>query len=96
MRELAQDVVTLSELIRNVIPIYDIANPHQKERIVRVIFSELFISRNTMEYKVKKGFEPFTDRISALDDPIAWLSELETKRECLKSRIRDLENKDYL
>ncbi|MCB9818440.1 hypothetical protein H6787_03065, partial [Candidatus Nomurabacteria bacterium] len=69
MKELMKDVVTLSELIKNTVPIYDFANPHEKEKIVRVIFSELFISQNTLEYKVKKGFEPFIDRISAICDP---------------------------
>ena len=69
MRELMKEVVTLSELIKNVVPIYDFASPHEKETIVRVIFSELFIAENTLDYKVKKGFEPFIDRISAICDP---------------------------
>ena len=69
MKELMKEVIQLSELLKNVVPIYDFAKPHEKEAIVRVIFSELFISQNTLEFKVKKGFEPFTDRISAICDP---------------------------
>jgi len=70
MADLMKDVVTLSELIKNVVPVYDYATPHEKETITRVIFSELFIAQDTLEYKVKKGFEPFTDRISAVCDEI--------------------------
>ncbi len=79
MADLMKDVVTLSELIKNVVPVYDFATPHEKETITRVIFSELFIAQDTLEYKVKKGFEPFEDRISTLCDPtenrtpISWM-----------------------
>ena len=69
MAELVKDIVTLSELIKNAIPIYDFANPHEKERIVRTIFSELCIAQDVAEYKVKKGFETFDNRKSALCDP---------------------------
>ena len=69
MREMVKDVVTLSELLKNVVPVYDFANPHEKEKIVKVIFSELYISQDVLKYKVKKGFETFDDRISAICDP---------------------------
>ena len=90
MRELMQDVFTLSELTKNAVRIYDSANPHEKETIVRAIFSELSISQNTLEYKVKRASEPFTDRISALDDPIAWLSEVYMNRDSIKSSTKEL------
>ena len=79
MRDLMKDVVTLSELLKNVVPVYDFANPHEKEKIVKVIFSELFIAQDTLIYKVKKGFETFDDRMSAICDPtenrtpISWM-----------------------
>ncbi len=69
MAELVKDIVTLSELIKNAIPIYDFANPHEKERIVRTIFSELYIAQDVARYKVKKGFETFDNRQSAICDP---------------------------
>lgn len=65
MRELMKEVVILSELIKNVIPVYEFANPHEKETIIRVIFSELYISQDTLKYKVKKGFESLDNRIGA-------------------------------
>lgn len=69
MAELMKEVVILSELIRNVVPVYDFAKPHEKERISRVIFSELFVAHDTLQYKLKKGFEPFSDHLSAICDP---------------------------
>ena len=74
MRELMKDVVTLSELLKNVVPVYDFANPHEKERIVKVIFSELFIAQDTLVYKVKKGFDAFDDRMSAICEEILTLA----------------------
>lgn len=69
MRELIKEVVTLSELIKNVVPVYDFATPREKEQIIKVIFSELFISHDTLQYKLKKGFETFDKRIDVLCGP---------------------------
>ena len=69
MRELVKEVITLSELIKNVVPVYDFATPQEKEQIIKVIFSELFISHDTLQYKVKKGFETFDNKIGVLCGP---------------------------
>lgn len=69
MRELIKEVTLLSELIKNVVPVYDFATPQEKEQIIKVIFSELYISHNTLKYKVKKGFKTFDKRISTLCGP---------------------------
>ena len=69
MAELMKEIVILSELIKNVVPVYDFAKPHEKENIARVIFSELYIAKDMLDYKVKKGFEPFADHLSAICDP---------------------------
>ena len=66
MREMIQEVVKLSELIKNVVPVYDFATPQEKEQIIKVIFSELYISQNVLQYKLKKGFETFDKRIDVL------------------------------
>ncbi len=86
MRELVKDIVTFSELIKNAVLIYDFANPHEKEKIVRVIFSELFISQNTLDYKVKKGFETFENRISAICDPTGNRTPVSSVRGTCPSR----------
>ena len=69
MHETIKEVQKLSELLRNVIPHYDFANPHEKEKIIRIIFSELYVSQNILEYKVKKGFECFENRFVASSGP---------------------------
>ena len=69
MHETMKDIYKLSELIKDVIPYYDFAKPHEKEKIVRIIFSELYVSQNTLKYKCKKGFECFENRFNAICDP---------------------------
>ncbi len=69
MHETMKDVLKLSELVKNVVPYYKFANPQEKEKIVRVIFSELSVSQNTLKYKCKKGFECFENRFLAICDP---------------------------
>ncbi len=69
MRDTMKDIEKLSELIKDVVPVYDFAKPHEKEKIIRVIFSELYVAQDMLEYKVKKGFEPFENRFVALCDP---------------------------
>ncbi len=69
MHETMKDVQKLSELVKNVAAYYQFAKPHEKEQIVRVIFSELSISQNTLQFKCKKGFECFENRFLAICDP---------------------------
>jgi site-specific DNA recombinase len=68
MHETMKDIQKLSELLKNVVPYYDFANTQEKEKIIRIIFSELSISQNTLNYKCKKGFECFENRFLALGD----------------------------
>lgn len=69
MHETMKDIQKLSELVKNVVPYYNFAKPQEKERIVRVIFSELYVAENTLKYKCKKGFECFENRFDAFCDP---------------------------
>jgi hypothetical protein len=69
MHETMKDIAKLSELIKDVVPYYGIAKPLRKEQIIRVIFSELYVSKDTLKYKLKKGFECFGNRFNAICDP---------------------------
>ncbi|MCX6739010.1 MAG: recombinase family protein [Candidatus Parcubacteria bacterium] len=69
MRETMKDVWKLSELVKDLIPQYDFAEPHEKEKIARVIFSELSLSQNTLKYKCKNGFQCLENRLNAVCDP---------------------------
>jgi len=64
-----KDIEKLSELIKDVVPVYNFAKPHEKEKIIRIIFSELYVSQDVLQYKVKKGFEAFEDRLVAICEP---------------------------
>lgn len=91
MRETIKDVEKLSELLKGAYPIYHLAKPAEKDRIIRIIFSELALSENTLEYKCKNGFQALASRFVASSGPNAWLSELVTQREYIRTSIRELE-----
>ncbi len=69
MSETVKDITQLSELLKRSVPYYDFAKPHKKELIARCIFSELLLSGDTLQHKVKKGFEAFENRFVANCDP---------------------------
>ena len=69
MHEVVKDVVKLSELLRNASAYWSFAKSAEREQIMRVIFSELSLSENTMQFKVKKGFAPFQSRLLVVGDP---------------------------
>ncbi len=68
MAETIKDIVKLSELLEDAAIIYDAAKPHEKEQIIRVIFSELTLTQNTLQYKCKKGFVALQSRFDASSD----------------------------
>ena len=69
MAETVKDSQKLSELLKNIGPIYELASPEEKNKIVRTIFSELSLTQNTFEYKAKKGFEALSSRFAPNCDP---------------------------
>jgi site-specific DNA recombinase len=68
MRETIKDVILLSELLKNAAVIYSEAEPQEKDKILRVIFSELTLTENTLDYKCKKGFAALQSRFVASCD----------------------------
>ncbi len=75
-QELAQSLLSVSELLKNVAVAYSNSKSHEKDGIVRTIFSELTLSENTFDYQCTKGFKPFSDRFVPGSDLTVWLSEL--------------------
>lgn|GEM_PF-5153306 len=69
MHETMKDVQKLSELIRNLLPIYNFANPQEKEQIIRILFSELHIEGGTLYYSAQIGVKCLEDRFQAVCDP---------------------------
>ncbi len=62
MRETINDVTRLSELLKYGLMYYSSANPQEKEQLIKVIFSELTLSGNTLNYKCKNGFQALARR----------------------------------
>lgn len=91
MHETVKDVMKLSELLKTVSLQYDFANWYEKEDIIKLIFSELTFSENTLKYKCKEGFKPLESRLVLLCDPTGWLSELPSLHDLIKKSIQELE-----
>ena len=86
MRETVQEVVKLSELLRNALPYYFQAKPEEKEEIIRVIFSELSLSENTLQYKCRKGFQTLSSRFLADCDLTGNRTRIYTVKGCRPNR----------
>jgi site-specific DNA recombinase len=76
MHEVIKDVIELSELLKTLCFCYENAISNEKEEITRKLFSELLLSENGLEYKVKTGLEALNTRFIPLGDPTGWISEL--------------------
>jgi site-specific DNA recombinase len=75
MHETIKEVFTLSELLKTVSLQYDFADSYEKEDIIKLLFSELSVSKNVLQYKCKEGLKAFENRLVLLGDPTGWLSE---------------------
>ena len=69
MAETTKDVRIISELVKSRRIIYDSANPGEKDRIIRSLFSELTLIENTLQYKCKNGLAALEKRFIASGDP---------------------------
>ncbi len=62
------------------------------DRIVRVIFSELLIGENTLQFQCKNGLEFMAKRIVENCDLTDWLSELLKSPRQVRNTITTLSN----
>lgn len=86
------DAFKLSELIKSVGVSYSLANPSEKDHIVRVMFSELALSATSLSYQCKNGFRPLANRFLPNHDPTGWLSELCHYRAAIQDAIDELKD----
>ena len=66
IHETVQNVYKLSELLKDFIPQWEYANSYEKEDLIKIMFSELSVSENTLDYKVTKGLVPIQSRFFSL------------------------------
>jgi site-specific DNA recombinase len=90
MHEVVKDLVKLSELLKDGYTYYSFADSREKEQIIKVIFSELSVSGDTLKYKCKNGFQALESRFVAVGDPTTWLSELISQRDYILISLREL------
>ena len=86
-REIKDSIATLSELLENAVVCHELAKPSQKEEITDLVFSELFLSGNTLNYKCQIGFQFFESRFVSNGARYKWLSELGGLDEMRKSIV---------
>lgn len=91
MQAAMEDIVKLSELLKSGSSYYSFAKSSEKERLIKIIFSELFISGNTLEYKCKNGFQALESRFSHVCDQTTWLSEAVQNHKWTKESIERLQ-----
>lgn len=66
IQETVENVYKLSELLKDFIPQWEFANSHEKQDLLKIMFSELSISEKTLNYKVTKGLIPIQSRFFSL------------------------------
>ncbi len=69
MQAVMDDLLKLSELVKTGSAYYSHAKSSEKEQLVRIIFSELSVSENTLQYKCKDGFQALENRFVLVCDP---------------------------
>lgn len=57
LHEVVVDLATLSELLKDACMFYSYAKPHEKKQIIQKVFSELYLSGETLTYKARNGFK---------------------------------------
>lgn len=94
MSEAVGDVIKLSELLKDVVRLYNSGETPEKEEIARLTFSELSISGNTLKYKCKNGFVPLANRFDLYCAQSTWLSEAVLSHNDIKETVDKL--REYL
>jgi hypothetical protein len=90
MQAVMENILKLSELLENGSGYYSNAKSPEKERVIKTIFSELYFSENTLQYKCKNGFRALENRKLLVCDPTAWLSELLKLGQSIKISLDEL------
>ena len=69
MHEVVKDLVKLSELVKYGLIHYQYANSREKEQIIKIIFSELSLSGDTLTFQCKNGFKALESRLNDISSP---------------------------
>lgn len=90
IRQTMKDVITLSELLKNLATLNDLANPMEKDAILRKLFSELVVTDNGLIYKAHGDVDCLKRHRGASCAPNGTFSELLVSRYLIGGVIEDL------
>lgn len=90
MRETMKDLIILSELLEKAYLYYENVNSWEKERLVRIIFSELEFSEKAPEFKCKKGIQALESRFVFVGGYTIWFSEAAKYGNDIRESIQEL------
>jgi DNA invertase Pin-like site-specific DNA recombinase len=90
MKAVMEDILKLSELLKRGSACYSFTKSPEKEKFIKIIFSELSVSGNMLQYKCTTGFHPLESRFFPVCSPTTWLSELLMLAEDVKTSIEEL------
>jgi hypothetical protein len=76
----------LLRFIHSVVEVYDYAKPQVKDKIIRVIFTELIIGENTLNFQCTTGFKPLSTRFIPNCDPTGSRTPLPSLRRMCPNR----------
>ena len=88
--EVVKDLIILSELLKDAYLCYFFAKPDEKKRIIQTVFSELYLSENSLEYKCKNGFRLLDRKKFPICGRWGWISELLSSKNELTLSIQEL------
>ena len=69
LQQVIKDLVTLSEILRDMYLYYKLANATEKQQIITKVFSEIRFSQDTLGYQCRNGFKVLEDRSFVFGDP---------------------------
>ncbi len=90
IREEIDRLLKLSELIKSLCFYYENANSHEKEQVIKILFSELTLSETGLKFKCKSGIAAVESRFIVSSAPETSLSELITQTVYIKTAIEEL------
>ncbi|HZY38142.1 MAG TPA: recombinase family protein [Mucilaginibacter sp.] len=91
VKENIRNIVNLSELLKTLHLLYENAEPHEKEPIIKMVFSELRLFQNDLIYQCEKGFKALKGRFVECCALNTWLSELPYHSKEIQQSIAEIE-----
>ena len=90
MKATMEDIVKLSELLKIGFEYYSAGKSREKEEIIRILFSELSISGNTLHYQCRNGFRALESRFIPECGQTTWISEAMQLTSHIRESIQSL------